>query len=75
MTSRDTRPATVSFREAAEADLIDQVIEVAPELEADVPPELPVDATEADVIDQVLPVSVTDEGYDDYPAGGVGETS
>jgi len=74
MTGRNMRSATVSFSEAAEADLIDQVIEAAPELEADVPPELPVDANEADVIDQALPVSATDEGYDDYPKGEVDET-
>lgn len=66
MTGRKVRPAAI-FDEAAEADLIDQLIEVAPELEADVPPDLPADADESDAIDQARPVPVTDDGYDDYP--------
>lgn len=72
MTGRGIRRAS-AFREAAEADLIDQMIEIAPELEADVPPELPTDTDESDAIDQALPVPLPDDGYDDYPESETGD--
>jgi hypothetical protein len=72
MTGRGIRRAS-AFREAAEADLIDQMIEIAPELEADVPPELPPDADESDAIDQARPVPLPDDGYDDYTESETGD--
>lgn len=72
MTGRDIRLAP-TFREASEADLINQMIEIAPELEADVPPELPTDADESDAIDQARPVPLPDDGYDHYPESETGD--
>ncbi len=73
MTGTDGIRLASTFREAAEADLIDQMIEIAPEPDADVPPELPTDADESDAIDQALPVPIPDDGYDDYPESETGD--